>query len=231
MATISSTGIGSGLDINSLVSQLVAAERAPKESRIVRDDAKLTTEFSALAKLKGAMASLLGAANGLRTSTSLSLSRTRVGDEQYFTASTSALAVAGSYDVVVERLASAARLGSDAYPDGPGSVVGTGTLTITAGSNSFDVTITQDNDSLAQIRDAINSAAGNTSVRATLIADADGSYLAITGTATGDANDVSISATGADAGLQLLVDDLNAFDADRDVLAQDAIVHVSGYEI
>ena len=82
MATISSTGIGSGLDLNSLVSQLVAAERAPKDGRIVRDDAQLTAEFSALAKLKGAMSSLLGAANGLRTSTSLALSRARVGDEQ-----------------------------------------------------------------------------------------------------------------------------------------------------
>ena len=62
MATISSTGIGSGLDINSLVSQLVAAERAAPEQRINRDTAKATTEFTALATLKGAMSSFQAAA-------------------------------------------------------------------------------------------------------------------------------------------------------------------------
>lgn len=231
MATISSLGIGSGLDITSLVSELVAAERAPKDSRLTREDAKLTQEFSALAMLKGAMSGLQGAATSLRTPASLALSKASVQDEQYFTASTSAAAVAGSYQVEVRQLATAARLGSDAYVDGADSVVGTGTLTITVGETSFDVTITEDTDTLAQVRDAINKATGNTTVRATLVGDASGSYLVLTGTATGEANGITISATGADAGLAKLVDDLNAFDAERDVEAQDAIVVVSGYQI
>lgn len=231
MASISSLGVGSGLDINALVSELVASERAPKETRLAREDAKLTQEFSALAMLKGAMSGLQAAANAVRTPASLALSRASVQDEQYFTASTSAAAVAGRYDIEVERLATAARLGSDAYVGGPDSVVGTGTLTITVGTKSFSIEVTQDTDTLAQVRDAINAASGNSSVRATLVGDSGGSYLVLTGTATGDANAISVSATGADAGLQKLVDDLNAFDADRDVVAHDAIVHVSGYEI
>lgn len=231
MATISSLGIGSGLDINSLVSELVAAERAPKDSRLTREDAKLTQEFSALAMLKGAMSGLQGAATAVRTPASLALSKTSVQDEQYFTASTSAAAVAASYQIEVQRLATAARLGSDAYVGGPDSVVGTGTLTIAAGGASFDVAITQDNDTLAQIRDAINGAPGNSTVRATLVGDASGSYLVLTGTATGAANTIAVSATGATAGLQELAADLNAFDADRDVAAQDALVLVSGYQI
>ncbi len=231
MATISSLGVGSGLDINSLVSQLVAAERAPKEGRLTREDAKLTQEFSALAMLKGAMSGLQGAATAVRTPAALALSRATVQDEQYFTASTSAAAIAGSYQIEVQQLATAARLGSDAYLDGPDSVVGTGTLTIAVGSTSFDVAITQDGDTLAQVRDAINSATGNTTVRATLVGDSSGSYLVLTGTATGADNAITVSAAGADAGLQELVDDLNAFDAQRDLAAQDAIVKVSGYEI
>jgi flagellar hook-associated protein 2 len=231
MATISSLGIGSGLDITSLVSELVAAERAPKDSRLTREDAKLTQEFSALAMLKGAMSGLQGAATSVRTPASLALSKASVQDEQYFTASTSAAAVAGSYQVEVRQLATAARLGSDAYVDGADSVVGTGTLTITVGETSFDVVLTEDSDTLAQVRDAINKATGNTTVRATLVGDASGSYLVLTGTATGEANGITISATGADAGLARLVDDLNAFDAERDLQAQDAIVVVSGYQI
>jgi len=219
------------MDINSLVSQLVAAERAPKDGRLTREDAKLTQEFSALAMLKGAMSGLQGAATAVRTPASLALSKATVGDEQYFTASTSATAIAGSYQIEVQRLATAARLGSDAYVDGPTSVVGTGTLTIAVGEESFDVAIAEDGNTLAQIRDAINSAAGNTSVRATLVGDASGSYLVLTGTATGAANSIAVSTADADAGLQQLAADLNAFDADRDVAADDALVLVSGYQI
>ncbi len=231
MATISSLGIGSGLDINSLVSELVAAERAPKDGRLTREDAKLTQEFSALAMLKGAMSGLQGASTAVRTPASLALSKATVQDEQYFTASTSAAAVAGSYQIEVRQLATAARLGSGAYVDGADSVIGTGTLTITVGETSFDVEITEDSDTLAQVRDAINQAEGNTTVRATLVGDDSGSYLVLTGTATGADNGITISATGADAGLAQLVDDLNDFDAERDLTAQDAIVAVSGYQI
>lgn len=231
MATISSLGVGSGIDINSLVSQLVAAERAPKDSRLTREDARLTEEFSALALLKGAMSGLQSAATALRTPASLALSKAVVQDEQYYTAATSAEAVAGRYDIEVEQLATAARIGSDVYAGGAASPVGTGTLTITVGATSFSVAITSANDELAQVRDAINAAADNSSVRATLVGDANGSYLVLTGTATGADNDITVSASGADPGLQELVDDLNAYDPVRDVQAQDAIVHVSGYEI
>jgi flagellar hook-associated protein 2 len=53
----------------------------------------------------------------------------------------------------------------------------------------------------------------------------------LTGADTGVANAISVGASGADAGLTQLVADLNAFDAQRDVAAQDAIAFVSGYEI
>lgn len=231
MATISSLGIGSGLDINSLVSQLVAADRAPKDARLARDDARLTTEFSALAALKGAMAGLQVAANGLRGADSFAVRKVTVADEQYFSAAATAEAVLGSYDVQVAQLATAARLGSGVYAGGPDSATGTGTLTITVGTTSFSVDLADGANSLAQVRDAINSADGNSGVRATLIRDAAGAYLVLTGTATGAANSITIFAEGADAGLQQLVDDLNTFDASRDVAAQDAIAYVSGYEI
>ena len=45
MSTISSTGIGSGLDIDSLVSKLVAAERSAGQTRIDTKKGKLTEQF------------------------------------------------------------------------------------------------------------------------------------------------------------------------------------------
>ena len=185
---------------------------------------------SALAALKGAMAGLQSAANGLRGADSFAVRKTTVGDDQYFSAAATSAAVEGSYDVQVAQLATAARLGSGVHAGGPDSVTGTGMLTITVGDASFSVELAEDTNSLAQVRDAINSAEGNTAVRATLIRDAAGAYLVLTGTATGAANAITVSAENADVGLQQLVDDLNDFDATRDVAAQDAIAYVSGYE-
>jgi flagellar hook-associated protein 2 len=233
MATISSAGVGSGLDINSLVSQLVAAERAAPDKRNVAEDGRLTTEFTALAQLKGALSGFQSALAGLKTSSGFDPRTAKVGDESYFTATASSAAAAGHYDVEVQRLATAARIGSDVFTGGPDSLVGTGTLTITVGGKSFDVAITQDNNKLSQVRDAINSATGNTSVRATLIRDTagTGSYLVLSGTTTGDANNITISAANTDAQFDQFVQGLQAADAARDVQAHDAIVFVSGYEI
>jgi flagellar hook-associated protein 2 len=233
MPTITSSGVGSGLDINSLVSQLVAAERSAPERRMSREDARLTTEFTALASLKGAMSTFQSALTALKTAGSLDLRKAIVGDETAFGASVTSAAAAGSYDVEVTQLATASRLGSAVFAGGPDSVVGTGSLTITSGATSFSIDIDAESDSLAQIRDAINAAPDNAGVRATLIRDTNGtgSYLVLTGAATGAANAVSVSATGADAGLTQLVADLQSADPLRDVVAQDAIVFVSGYEI
>ena len=66
MATITSTGAGSGLDVNGLVTQLVAAERAPLDARLARIDTNLTTEFTALSQLKGSMSGFQSALAGLK---------------------------------------------------------------------------------------------------------------------------------------------------------------------
>lgn len=231
MATITSMGVGSGMDIKSLVSDLVAADRAPRENRIARQESKLTTEFSALGLLKSSMAGLQAAAKSLSGNNAMALNRTVVSDEQYFAASAAGSAVPGGYDVQVAQLASAARLGSGLYAEGPDATVGTGTLSIAVGTSTFDVEIAAGGDSLSAIRDAINTAEGNTKVRATLIRDAAGSYLVLTGTATGAANAISVTTSNADAGLQQLATDLNAFDATRDLQASDAVAYISGYEV
>lgn len=233
MATITSTGIGSGIDINSLVSQLVAAERAAPDKRISSTDSRLTTEFSALSVLKGAMSAFQGSVSTLKTDDAFDLRKVTVGDDGVLAASVTSAAAAGTFDVEVAQLATASRLGSALYASGSGAVVGTGRLTISLGSSSFDVNITADNDELAQIRDAINGASGNPGVQASLIRDTSGtgSYLVLTSTKTGASNAITVSASGADAGLTQLAADLQSFDAQRDVAAQDAIVYFSGYEI
>lgn len=233
MAGISVGGLGSGLDVNSLVSQLVAAERAPADKRLLNTDARLTAELTAVSKLKGALSSFQSALSGLKTASAFDSRLATVGNQDHLAVSVTGAAAPGTYDVEIEQLATAARIGSQNFAGGPDSVVGTGTLKITVGGKTVSVEIEAGKDSLASIRDAINGAPGNNVVRASLIRDSDGtgSYLVLTSMETGAANAITVSAENADAGLADFVAALNDPDPDRDVVAQDAIVHVSGYEI
>ena len=132
MSTITSTGIGSGLDIDSLVSKLVAAERSAGQTRIDNKKTQLTEQFSAMATLMGAMSGLQASMNSLVSAGSFTSRSVSVSDEAAFTAKANASAAAGSYDVQVQQLAKAAQLGSEAFGSAS-ATVGTGTLTISVG--------------------------------------------------------------------------------------------------
>jgi len=85
MATLISSGVGSGLDVTGLVTQLVAAERAPLAARLTRTDAKLTTEFTALSQLKGSLSTFQSAVAGLKDGDSLVLRKASSSDDTLFT--------------------------------------------------------------------------------------------------------------------------------------------------
>jgi flagellar hook-associated protein 2 len=205
MAGISASGVGSGLDVNGLVSQLVAAERAPLEQRIVRQELKVTTKLSALGTLKGALSRFKSALESLKTTTAFQARKATSASNDHFTVTADSTAAAGSYDVEVLALAKAHQLASAAFEGGSTAAVGHGTLTITVGDQSFDVTITEEDNTLADIRDAINASKDNTGVQATLINTTDGSRLVLTSTKTGADYAIRVSASGGDGGLDQLV--------------------------
>jgi flagellar hook-associated protein 2 len=227
MASITSTGVGSGLDVNSLVSQLVAAERKTADARLGAADKKATTEFSAVAKLKSALSTFQSSVQTLTTRAAFEPRSVSVGNDKLLKVSADATAVAGHYDVEVVQLAKAAQLGSAAFVGGDSSVVGTGTLTLSLGAQSFDVTVDGTNNTLANIRDAINSANTNPGVRATIIRDTQGSRLVLTSATTGVANVVTVSTADGDSGLQRLT----SAQLTTIAPAQDAIVKIAGYEV
>ena len=224
MSTISSTGIGSGLDIDSLVSKLVAAERSAGQTRIDTKKTKLTEQFSAMATLMGGMSAFQTSLNSLVSASSFTSRKVSVSDEAAFTAKAGSSAAAGSYDVQVEQLAKAAQLGSDAFASGS-TPVGTGTLTISVGESSFSIEVGEGGNSLANIRDAINRSAANTGVQASLLTDVEGTHLVLTSTKTGADRALTVTASGGDGGLEQLEN------MEVRSEAQDAILFVSGYEI
>jgi flagellar hook-associated protein 2 len=231
VAGLSVSGIGSGLDVNSLVTQLVAAERAPNDDRISRREIKVTTQISALGTLRGALSTFKSALETLKGATGFEPRKATVSDDDFFSATVGTSAAPGTYDIEVVDLAKAHQLSSTYYASGPTAVVGTGTLTITSGGNTFNITIDDTNKTLAGIRSAINSATGNTSVQATLIHEEDGTHLVVTARKTGEANGIEISTTGGDGGLNALVYDADgAQNMDETQPNQDAHIRIAGFD-
>lgn len=231
MAGLSSPGLGSGLDINSLVQQLVAAEKAPRQGQITRAQSSTVTSLTALAQFKGALSSFNTALSPLKTVEAFAARGATSAEPDVFTASATSSATPGSYDIEVERLASAHQLSSNAFADGAGQVVGTGTLTISMGSKTFSISADAEHNTLAQIRDAINqSADNNRAVTATIINAADGAHLVLSASKTGEANAITISHEGGDGGLERLAyaptNTANYIEASA---AQDAIVYIAGF--
>jgi len=204
MAGIQANGIGSGLDINSLVSQLVTAEAAPGQQRISRHEVAVTTKVSALGTLKGALAAFKAALEPLKSVEAFQSRKATSADSKIFTVTADTDAVAGHYSVEVVQLAKAHQLASVPFVGGSSASVGYGSLAISVGDQTFNVDIKQDAATLDDIRNAINSAADNTGVQATLLNTAAGSRLILTANATGESSVIKVVASGGDGNLNKL---------------------------
>lgn len=192
--------IGSGLDINAIVSQLVASERAPTAGRIDRSERQTKAQISAIGTLRGALDGLRTALTKLGGDDAVQARKASVAAESGFSASAGTSAATGTYQVEVLALASAHKLSSTPYA-ATDTVVGTGTLTLVSGETTLAVEIDASNNTLAGIRDAINTAAAGQGITATIVNADDGAHIVIGATATGAANALTITASGGDGGL------------------------------
>lgn len=188
------TGIGSGINIDSIVTALVDAERAPKTNQLDRLEKATTTRISAIGSLTGALNTFKTAVDSLNK-TSLFESRTASSSSSSVLKATAATtAPAGTYSVQVQQLATSSKVALQSVAGGSTATFNSGALTISAGSSSFNVNITASNNTLAGMRDAINEAGKSSGVSATIIADDSGSRLVLSSTKSGAGNDIQISA-------------------------------------
>jgi flagellar hook-associated protein 2 len=210
MAISSSLGIGSGMDINGIVSQLVSAEGQPQLNAITRQETAAKAMVSGLGSLKSALSTFQTAVQKLNDINLFKTTKATSGNESIVKISTSAGSIAGSHVMQVTQLAKAQSSIATAEFTGVTEVVGSGTMTFSVGTKTpFSITIDAGNNTLAGIRDAINGAAGNNGVTASIInvnnATNTGtiSKLVLTAKDTGLANGFSVAVTG-DAGLSRL---------------------------
>jgi flagellar hook-associated protein 2 len=196
MPAITSAGLGSGLDIEGLVSKLVAAEGQAPSVRLATKEANLQADLSALGSLKGALSSFQASVQGLKELSSFKVRTATSSNAELFTVTADSTAVAGSFSIKVEQLAQTAKMRSaDLAFASDSALVGGGTLTTALGATGFTVT-TEATTTLAGVRDAINQAADNPGISASIVKiSATDSRLVLTSTVPGAANTLGITAT------------------------------------
>src|SRR5450631_565659 len=202
-ALITSTGVGSGLNIGAIVTSLTNAFGAAQTNQLTNQQTTLDSQVSAYGTFAAALDTLKLALPPLEDASQLAGFAATVADKTIATATTSSSAVAGQYSLQVNNLATSATMTSHPVLS-TAAALGTGTLTIAVGAAATSITIDSTNGSLVGIAAAINSAANNPGVTASIITTTDGSRLVLTGTATGAVHAITVTPSGGDGGLASL---------------------------
>ncbi|SNC67039.1 flagellar hook-associated protein 2 [Marinobacter sp. es.048] len=240
MASISSLGIGSGVLTSDLVDQLVQAERAPTENRLARKTEQTQALISAYGKLRSAITELRLPMRQLSAPDNMKAFSANSSNEDIAVSVDSARASRGTYSVEVTSLASAQALASrDVFADRDSTSVGQGTLTLSAGNNTTNITIDNSNDTLQGLANAINEA--DAGVSAGVIDTGNGFQLVLSADDTGTDNAVSISVSGDSGGTDTDNQGLSRFafnpgmDVDsglnETIAASDAVMKINGVEV
>ena len=205
MASFSALGVGSGMDLASLLTNLVAAERKPKEALLTQQLTSYNSKISGLGTLSSKLASLQTAAQGLKPATLQSATEKFASykgslDEKIGKVTVGEGAVAGNYELKVTQLAQAQKSVSAAAP----ATLMNGTFNIRftdAGTTRSDISINvAAGSNLEDLRNAINAKQNESGVSATIIKDGTGQRLVLSGA---DGENFTIGGTtGAGLGFQ-----------------------------
>jgi flagellar hook-associated protein 2 len=250
---ISSIGIGSGLDANSIISQLVALEKKPLAT-LQTSATFIQTQISSYGKIQSLLSGVTTAATALAkpalwTQATVGSSNVSVGG------SASAGATPGSYSIQVSQLAAAQSLATKAFPTGGSSVLGAGEMTIDfgswtaavpseppsdpplppapptfgakAGSTPLKLSLDSANTTLDDVRKAINAAKAG--VTASIVNDASGARLTLRSDKTGEENALRISGTGGMASLSYAGQD--SADMKQTIAATNAKAQLNGLDV
>ncbi|WP_136807852.1 flagellar filament capping protein FliD [Desulfosediminicola flagellatus] len=218
---ITFSGLATGLDTDSIVSQIMAVERAPID-RLTAQKEYQTERLNAFFQFKGKLDDLKTAASDMSLTSQVRTTKASLSSEGPFTASTESAAI-GSYEVSIAQLAQTQKTVSDGFSSSSDSILGTGTITV----NGVDISITEDNDSLLTLAESINKISDQTGVSVSIIndgSDTDPYHMVFTGK---DAN-TSFTVTSD------LVDgagDPVAFNTTEGRAAQQAVAFIDGIKV
>lgn len=238
--SVTSLGVGSGIDLESLLRNMVSVQRDARVSSYNDRIGDYKSEVSAYGKVRSALEAFEKSVSELSES-SLFTGRTATLEQpssgDIISVDADENSSNGSYSISVGQLAQGSRsvstLGGFTTADDVVSAVG-GQVTYTAGTDSFTLDVAA-NTTLSELREQINDASDNFGVSANLVDDGNGNvYLSLTSSITGQGNDLvvtntdasldnvsSVATGGGPAGLTIAAIDQ----------AADALINVDGIDI
>ncbi len=230
---ITSAGVGSGLDIDGIISELMIVESRPL-SQLQAKEAKELEKLSAYGQVKSALSTFQDSVKALQDNTKFSGTKASVSEKDFLTASAGSTAQVGTYSVEVIDLAQSHKLASGSFSNSKTALATNGkNLTIEVGTKkselSFDADLT-----LEELRDKINKEKAG--VTANVVNDGTGYRLTLSATDTGAANTIKVSSTSSSSDLDKLLyagggAAPTASNAGQTLAAADAKVKIDGLTI
>ena len=185
---------GSNIDVQSIVSGLMDIERRPiKKLEAKTSDTK--SRISALGDLKSAIYKLESAASDLQKPGTLAKFTATSSDKAVATATVTSLDTIENHSITVEKLATTHRLASQTTYTTATDTVGAGTYHYEVGGKGFDITLDAGQDTLTDLKNAINRSSANKGVSASIIQVDDGYKFVLSAQKSGSAN--AITADGS----------------------------------
>ncbi|KQM51575.1 flagellar cap protein FliD [Pseudomonas sp. Leaf15] len=214
MGDITVSGPVTGINTESIVTALVNAEQAPKQSQINKQTQTQTAQLSSIGKIQAALDAFRGAMDNMSKDASIGGLSATTSDTNVSTITLGAGASAGSYQLVVNQLATASKVATQTFKTGASTVVNTGTtsttLEISQSGQSYGVSVPP-GATLQQVRDSINAQYSSIGLSANILTDSTGSRLVMTSTNTGVGTDITMGGnSGLEVGTSVVTQPLNA---------------------
>ncbi|HHF3071983.1 TPA: flagellar filament capping protein FliD [Vibrio diabolicus] len=211
-------GMSGGMDINSMVSKIVDAERVPKQQRIDNERTTINASISAYGRLRESLDTMKNLMANFRQEKAFAVRTVETTDDNIVSATATTDAIAGKYAIDVLQLAQSHKVASDVLPED--AKFGPGKLQISLGDDTFNVNV-RSSSKLADVVRGINGSKDNPGVRASLINDVEGPRLILASNLSGKDHQIRVSAE-ADKGnplkyfeYQTLEDRVNALEEAR----------------
>ncbi|KAB0569570.1 flagellar cap protein FliD [Pseudomonas palleroniana] len=202
MGDISVSGPVTNIDTQAIVTALVNAEQAPKQSQINKQTQTSTAQLSSIGKIQAALDAFRGAMDNMAKDASIGGLTATTSDATVSSVTLGAGASAGSYQLVVNQLATASKIATQTYAGGAKTVVNKGTtatsLTISQSGQNYAVSVPP-GATLQQVRDSINAQLSSSGLSANILTDSTGSRMVLTSTNTGVGTDITV---GGNSGLE-----------------------------
>lgn len=224
MGGISISNIGSGLQIDQIIEATINAESTPATNALNRREANAQATLSGLGSLKAALSKFNDAVVKLTDINTFNKVKATSSDSKYLGSSAGTTATAGTYNIDVNQLARGSRLesGIGVFTSST-DLVGQGQLSFAVGSTNFTVDVVS-TDTLADLRNKINTAGASAGVNANIVNTGTDVRLVLTSKTTGD--NKTLTVTNNDASLDNVSTALTTAQT-----AQSAKITVDGIEV